>query len=178
MIIQCNSCQKSFNVPDSAITSSGRLVQCSSCGNKWTQYPISKKNEITPKVPKQKVIVNKPKSTKPKKIKNIKKKKKENPYTEDYLKKKHGLKIIDPSSSKIKSSTSKKLLKGSKKNSSIGFYGSLLIFIIFIITLFGILSLTKEIIIINYPIFEPHINYLYETIENIKIIFSDFISNY
>ena len=170
MIIQCNSCQKSFNVPDSAITSSGRLVQCSSCGNKWTQYPISKKNEITPKVPKQKVIVNKPKSTKPKKIKNIKKKKKENPYTEDYLKKKHGF--------KIKSSTSKKLLKGSKKNSSIGFYGSLLIFIIFIITLFGILSLTKEIIIINYPIFEPHINYLYETIENIKIIFSDFISNY
>ena len=40
MIIQCKACNKSFNVPDNAITASGRLVQCSSCGNKWTQFPI------------------------------------------------------------------------------------------------------------------------------------------
>ena len=46
MIIQCNSCQKSFNVPDNAITEKGRLVQCSACGNKWTQYlKISNKKE-------------------------------------------------------------------------------------------------------------------------------------
>ena len=42
MIIQCNSCDKKFSVPDSAIGASGRLVQCSSCGNQWTQYPINK----------------------------------------------------------------------------------------------------------------------------------------
>ena len=46
MIIQCKSCDKKFNVPDSAITASGRLVQCSSCGNKWTQYPIKKADPI------------------------------------------------------------------------------------------------------------------------------------
>ena len=40
MIIRCNSCEKQFVVPDGAITSKGRLVQCSSCGNQWTQYPI------------------------------------------------------------------------------------------------------------------------------------------
>ena len=40
MKIQCNSCNKTFLVPDNAITNLGRLVQCSSCGNKWTQYPI------------------------------------------------------------------------------------------------------------------------------------------
>ena len=39
MIIQCNSCSKKFVVPDGAIKAKGRLVQCSSCGNKWTQYP-------------------------------------------------------------------------------------------------------------------------------------------
>ena len=33
---------KKFLVPDNAIPSSGRLVQCSSCGNKWTQYPEKK----------------------------------------------------------------------------------------------------------------------------------------
>ena len=45
MIIKCNSCEKEFVVPDNAITTAGRLVQCSSCGNKWTQYPIDNSPE-------------------------------------------------------------------------------------------------------------------------------------
>ncbi len=40
MILSCNSCEKKFVVPDSAIGPNGRLVQCSSCGNKWKQFPI------------------------------------------------------------------------------------------------------------------------------------------
>ena len=40
MILSCNSCGKKFVVPDSAITASGRMVQCGSCGNKWKQFPI------------------------------------------------------------------------------------------------------------------------------------------
>ena len=40
MILTCNSCEKKFVVPDSAITASGRMVQCGSCGNKWKQFPI------------------------------------------------------------------------------------------------------------------------------------------
>ena len=43
MILECKSCQKKFIVPDNAITKAGRLVQCSSCGNKWTQFPVTKK---------------------------------------------------------------------------------------------------------------------------------------
>ena len=42
MILECKSCKKKFIVPDNAIPSSGRLVQCSSCGNKWTQFPQEK----------------------------------------------------------------------------------------------------------------------------------------
>ena len=40
MILTCNSCGKKFVVPDSAITASGRMVQCGSCGNKWKQFPM------------------------------------------------------------------------------------------------------------------------------------------
>ena len=41
MILTCNSCGKKFVVPDNAITSSGRTVQCGSCGNKWKQFPVN-----------------------------------------------------------------------------------------------------------------------------------------
>ncbi len=40
MILTCNSCGKKFVVPDNAITASGRMVQCGSCGNKWKQFPL------------------------------------------------------------------------------------------------------------------------------------------
>ena len=46
MILSCNSCEKKFVVPDNAISASGRLVQCSSCGNKWKQFPNNKPLEI------------------------------------------------------------------------------------------------------------------------------------
>ena len=49
MILECKSCSKKFLVPDSAITSNGRLVQCSSCGNKWTQFPVKKVSTREPK---------------------------------------------------------------------------------------------------------------------------------
>ena len=42
MILTCNSCGKRFVVPDAAITASGRMVQCGSCGNKWKQFPLNK----------------------------------------------------------------------------------------------------------------------------------------
>ena len=41
MILTCNSCGKKFVVPDNAITATGRMVQCGSCGNKWKQFPVS-----------------------------------------------------------------------------------------------------------------------------------------
>ena len=65
MILSCNSCGKKFVVPDSAITQSGRLVQCSACGNKWKQFPIkvSKKEEIISKPVVKKTVV-KPSSPK------------------------------------------------------------------------------------------------------------------
>ena len=59
MILTCNSCSKKFVVPDSAITASGRTVQCGSCGNKWRQYPLNeiKKTPVTSKPKKNDIKI-------------------------------------------------------------------------------------------------------------------------
>ena len=87
MLVNCKSCKKKFMVPDAAITESGRLLQCGSCGDQWTQYPIKQKfdKEIkttTPTKIKQPSNLNKVKTS-------VKKRKREiNLYSEEYLKKK------------------------------------------------------------------------------------------
>ena len=35
MIIACPKCKKKFDIEDSLIPEKGRLLQCSSCDNKW-----------------------------------------------------------------------------------------------------------------------------------------------
>ena len=69
MIIECTACKKKFSVPDGAITANGRLVQCSSCGNKWTQYPIQAK-KTAPKIPSIKKSVSNKNIVKKKKRSN------------------------------------------------------------------------------------------------------------
>ena len=97
MILACNSCGKKFVVPDSAITASGRMVQCGSCGNKWKQFPENKvktSSTISSKGPiKQKV--KKEKKPTPKKTREI------SLYSPEYLAKKHGIKINETKTKKI-----------------------------------------------------------------------------
>jgi predicted Zn finger-like uncharacterized protein len=163
MLLNCNSCQKKFVVPDNAVTISGRLVQCGSCGNKWTQYPVEK--SVSKKTDtKEKIKLNTQKnfSKKPKLKKNL--------YTAEYLQKKHGL-IINESNDVKRS----KLPTSQRKKNSFGFYSYIFFLFVFLITFFGILELSKETIILKYPILEAYINYLYEVIEIIKISFTQFI---
>ncbi|MBA1340266.1 MAG: zinc-ribbon domain-containing protein [Pelagibacterales bacterium] len=166
MIIKCNSCEKEFSVPDGAIKAEGRLVQCGSCGNKWTQFPIKEKkilNELKPKI---------------KKTKSRAKKNKLTPYSTDYLKKKYNLNI-NPSESLSKNdrkTREKNSLKIAKQN--FGFYSSLIFLSVFFLTLFGVLNLTKEIIILYYPNLEIYINYLYESFGYIKLIVTDILTSY
>ena len=173
MIISCNKCQKSFVVPDSAVTNKGRLVQCSVCGNKWTQYPIKKQKSISgqkniKKIKKQKT--NNLKSSKTKKPKRT------GPtlYSSEYLEEKHGIKISD------KSTKPSKQKDKNQQDESIGFgfYSYLLFFLIFILSLFGILNLTKDILTYNFPFLSIYIDHLYETLFNIKKIIINFTSNY
>ena len=170
MLVNCNSCQKKFVVPDSAITEKGRLLQCGSCGNKWTQYPISQEEQITIKKPintsNTEKIIKKSSSTK----KTSKSRKRQvDLYSEEYLKKKHGLVIQDAIS--VESSNSKQKLK-----TGIGFYGNVIILIIFLISIFGVLDLNKYFVINKFPFLETYINYLYDSLEIIKISISSLIS--
>ena len=178
MIIQCNSCQKSFIVPDSAITDKGRLVQCNICGSKWTQYPAIKKAPT--KIVKQ-VLVSVP-ATKdrssesieiPLKKKKAKPKKKTalNPYSKEYLIKKHGVKLINPSDGL--GINNKEFINN---QNTFGFYSYIIIIIVTFITLFGILNLTNDMIIYKYPFFEIYIEGLFETLNSFKLIVSDIIS--
>ena len=166
MILECKSCQKKFLVPDNAITSSGRLVQCSSCGNKWTQFPLKKKNELYKKQSVSKELVTKKSKTKKKKASS-----KSGPsiYSREYLEKKHGIKIGGSSSKEFL----KKTIKNKEKLKGFGFYSYFFTMLIFVITLFGILNLTKENLIFHFPFLEIYIDMLYENIENFIILFKD-----
>ena len=58
MIIQCENCDKKFEVKDELIPSSGRLLQCSSCNHQWHFTPDNKlelTEEVEIKVKQNKV---------------------------------------------------------------------------------------------------------------------------
>ena len=169
MILSCNSCEKKFVVPDKAITISGRLVQCGSCGNKWKQFPekIDQKKELS----KPDLNLDKEKIKNITKIKKLKKNKKKNfnMYSPEYLAKKHGININDSND------TEKNL---TKKSVSFGFYNSLILLIVFFITLSRSLYFFEDMIVKNFPISEFYLNYFFESLKNISEIIKNLISSY
>ena len=186
MILECKSCQKKFIVPDNAITDAGRLVQCSSCGNKWTQFPVTKKvtkepmnfsakKEVIKKPAKVLPIIQKERnfSTPIKKKKIVKKRSGPSIYSKEYLEKKHGISIDES-----KKNTS--INKSNKKvpQSYFGFYSYLIVFLFIITSIIGILNLTKEIIIFYLPLTEVYIEYLFENLNNFWILFKDTFNLY
>ena len=168
MIISCNSCEKKFVVPDKAITSEGRVVQCGSCGNKWKQYPKNeekihpvklKKNKKIPKISETKI---------PKPKKKISKKKREiDLYSPEYLAKKHGINLNERNDKPI-----------TKNKVSFGFYSSLIILLVFAIAFSRILYFFQDFIIIKLPFTEYYLEYFFENIRNLFEIWKSLISNY
>ena len=177
MILTCNSCGKKFVVPDNAITASGRMVQCGSCGNKWRQYPVGEVKK-TQSIPRTKKVVSKPqpikqKIEKPKKVKRTapKKPREISLYSPEYLAKKHGIKINDEQHEK-------KISKQEKVKVSFGFYNSLIILIFFVVALSRVLYFSQEFIITNIPASEYYLDYFFESIRNIFEIWKNLIANY
>mgnify|MGYP003954543099 CR=1 FL=1 len=172
MILSCNSCEKKFVVPDAAISASGRTVQCGSCGNKWKQFPINNqknKDQLIKKISSNKTKTIKPnKITKPKK-KRVSQTKEISLYSPEYLKKKHGISISNINSD-IKTSSVKKV--------SFGFYNSIIIFIVVVITFSKGLHFFQEFIVETLPFTEFYLNYFFESINNIFAIWKNLISNY
>ena len=173
MILSCNSCEKKFVVPDNAISANGRLVQCSSCGNKWKQYPFGQEKKPKDKDKAVKIKTFPKKSEEVTKTPKKRAKKKTGPilYSPEYLAKKHGIKIDE--SKDNESIVSKNLIKV-----NFGFYSSLIIFLIISISFLRLLYFSQDIIIAQFPISEGYLNYLFENIVNIKEITQNFFSNY
>jgi hypothetical protein len=62
-----------------------------------------------------------------------------------------------------------------KKKNSFSFYWYLILTIVIFITLYGTLNISKNSIVLKYPISEPYINYFYEIIEILKITILEFL---
>ncbi len=177
MIIQCTSCDKKFSVPDTAITASGRLVQCSSCGNKWTQYPIKTKSEPSrPYVTPTKVV--------PPKKKLNKKKSGPVPYSKEYMQQKWGTSLenyavqkgLTKKTKKIsqpKKIQKQKILKSVEKP-GFGFFNYIITYSILLIFIVGILNFERGRISRKFPFLEPYIDHFFESLEIFKILILDF----
>ena len=168
MIISCNSCEKKFVVPDKAITSEGRVVQCGSCGNKWRQYPKNEEKIPSIKIKKNKKIPKISETKIPKTKKNKSKKKREiDLYSPEYLAKKHGINLNKTNDKPV-----------TKTKVSFGFYSSLIIFLVFAIAFSRILYFLQDFIVTKLPFTKYYLKYYFESIKNLFEIWKDLISNY
>ena len=177
MIIQCTSCDKKFSVPDTAITASGRLVQCSSCGNKWTQYPIKTKSEPSrPYVTPTKVV--------PPKKKLNKKKSGPVPYSKEYMQQKWGTSLENYAVQKGLTKKTKKISQPKKmqkqkileavEKPGFGFFNYIITYSILLIFIVGILNFERGRISRKFPFLEPYIDHFFESLEIFKILILDF----
>ena len=175
MILSCKSCEKKFVVPDNAIGASGRLVQCSSCGNKWTQYPLKQ----TPEIVKTPPIV-----TKAAPKKKTQKRKGPVPYSKEYMQEKWGTSIekyaVDKGlTSKVKKvKTTTKIQKQPKSKTiekpGFGFFNYIITYSILSIFFIGILNFERSRIGRKFPVLEPYIDHFFESLEIFKILILDF----
>ena len=174
MILSCNSCGKKFVVPDSAITASGRVVQCGSCGNKWKQFPVNELKKTAAVSTDKKIFSKsqknqlKQKSSKKSKRSAVRKHREISLYSPEYLAKKHGIKL---NNEKINENLSKSKV-------SFGFYNYLLLFLVIIIILARGLYFFQDFIAEKLPFTDFYINYFFESIRNMFEIWKNLISNY
>ena len=142
---------------------------------KWKQFPVNETKEIKVdkkiSTPKKEAVTKISKATKkrPKKTREI------NLYSPEYLKKKHGINLDEVG--KDYTSTSNQKNSINKKN-SMGFYYSLLIFIIILIAFSRILYFTQGFIVQSFPFTEYYLEYFFETIRNMFDIYKNLFSSY
>ena len=166
MILSCNSCEKKFVVPDNAIGVSGRLVQCSACGNKWKQFPIT--SNIEKVASNKKINIEKKQKSINTKKKRVRKEREINLYSPEYLAKKHGI--------SLNKTVVKKTSIGQKI--SFGFYNLLIVFLVISISLIKGLHFFQEFIVQKLPFTEFYLNYFFESLKNIFEICKNLIANY
>ena len=194
MIIQCKSCQKKFLVPANAIPKEGMEVQCGICSNTWFQEPEIKK-KAKPKLKSEKITQEKIATAKitqekietasdGKKYKFLGKQwalvlpsGKAGRLAKNEISKELDEKIgrsIDPSIESMSIATSEK----DEKNQGIGFLTSIFIILIGVIFTIGVLETFKNELVVYWPELEFYLEYVYETLRNIRTISRDLFYSY
>ena len=152
MIIQCENCNKKFEIQDSLIPDEGRLLECGSCAHHWHYRPITKL-ELTDEVqikdePTKQLIVKK----KAKKIPKIKKKVYENDADNE----------IDQTDENI-----------TTKEKNISFINFLLVGIISFVAIVILVDTFKNQIAYVIPNISLYINELHEILRDIFLFIVD-----
>ena len=151
MIIQCENCNKKFEIQDNLIQDDGRLLECGSCAHHWHYTPITKL-ELTDEVqikdePTEQLIVKKTKK-KSKIIKKI--------YENDSDNE------IDQTNENIKT-----------KEKNISFINFLLVGIISFVAIVILVDTFKNQIAYVIPNISLYINELHEILRDIFLFIAD-----
>ncbi len=144
MIINCNKCNKSFNVKEDLIPAKGRLLQCGNCQYKWFFSAISNSDFID--------------TNQDTNIKNRKFEKKQ--------------KLFDDGKQDRKLSKSIKNNIHRKKNNQ-NILGKFLIIIITFISIILILDTFKQSLSVILPGINPMLDNLYETLYDLRLFLKD-----
>ena len=149
MIISCDQCLKKFEIDSKLIPDEGRLLQCSSCHNKW----FYKKD-----IPEKTIVISELQKT-------------HDDKTETIIKKNNNINILNDidSSKTIK----RKHSYSSKKSNKLSFLNFILVFIISIVALIILLDTFKNPISLIIPDIEFILESLYETIKDITLFAQD-----
>ena len=151
MIIQCENCNKKFEIQDNLIPDKGRLLECGSCAHQWHYTPITKL-ELTDEVqikdePTEQLIVKKTKK-KSKIIKKIY----ENDADDE----------IDPTNENV-----------TTKGKNISFINFLLVGIISFVAIVILVDTFKNQIAYVIPNISLYINELHEILRDIFLFIAD-----
>ena len=146
MLIECENCNKKFEIEESLIPKDGRLLQCGSCNHKWFYKKID--NDQTLKLEEDK-------------IEEVK-------IEEDKIK---DIKIKEPEGLNLKKQESNK--KINKKSFNI--FKIFFVFIITFIAIILLLDTFKSQISLIFPDIENFLNNLYQSILDVTLFFKDLI---
>jgi predicted Zn finger-like uncharacterized protein len=164
MIITCNQCNKKFDVKDNLIPPEGRLLECSSCLNRW--FYKNKENLLDETLPiqiydeiknnEEKITVKAPhiQTNHDSKDNNISNKIIQN----DKIEKENNKEIKDKKTSKV-----------------LGFLKLIIIFIISIIALIILIDTFRTPITLFIPNIDFILNNLYQTLIDLFLFFKDLI---
>jgi len=155
MIIECINCNKIFEVNSELIPSTGRTIQCGSCGHIW--FYKHEDRSIDTKKKKEYIIENKKPKINPK------------PKLEEKILSKKIDKIIN------KKDTALIKYEGKSKFTIFNFFGYIIVTIISLVALIIILDTFQSQLNFIFPELELILFNLYETIKDIYLFLKDLI---